>query len=89
MICFCFVLFVCFLFFTVVGCGEFTQKHYIYQILSGLFKGKKRRKSQPDSDDASTKWNMDYLVNYGTYVCVGWMAISGVPLLSYSIGLML
>jgi len=53
-------------------------------------KGKKRRqKSQPDPDDASTKWNMDYLVYYPTYVCVGWMAISGVPLLSHSIGLML
>ena len=55
-----------------------------------LCKGKKRRqKSQPDPDDASTKWNMDYLVYYPTYICVGWMAISGVPLLSHSIGLML
>lgn len=51
--------------------------------------GKKKRKPQPDPDDASAKWNMDYLVNYGTYICVGWMAISGVPLLSHSIGLVL
>lgn len=52
-------------------------------------KGKKGRKSQPDGDDASAKWHMQYLVNYGTYICVGWMGISGAPLLCHIVGLTL
>ena len=62
---------------------------FFFPFFLKFYQGKKKRKSQPDPDDASAKWNMDYLVNYVTYICVGWMAISGVPLLSHSIGLVL
>ena len=62
---------------------------FVFLFFLKFYQGKKKRKPQPDPDDASAKWNMDYLVNYGTYICVGWMAISGVPLLSHSIGLVL
>ncbi|KAJ7392986.1 hypothetical protein OS493_008232 [Desmophyllum pertusum] len=53
-------------------------------------RGKKRsRKSQPDSENGSKKWNMDYVVNYVTYICLGWMATSGVPFICHSVGLIL
>lgn len=53
-----------------------------------FYKGKKQsKKSQPDSEDGNPKWNMEYVINYVTYLCVGWVAISGVPLLCHSVGL--
>lgn len=71
---------------------DFSARYY-----SGSFKlppvfstkGKQRRKSKADADCSRAKWQTAYLVNYGTYICVGWMAISGAPLLCHSIGLVL
>ena len=50
---------------------------------------KRGKKSQPDMEDGSPKYNLLFVVNYVSYVCVGWVAISGVPLLCHSIGLVL
>lgn len=50
---------------------------------------KRGKKSQPDIEDGSPKYNLLFVVNYVSYVCVGWVAISGVPLLCHSIGLVL
>lgn len=56
-----------------------------------FYKGGKKRsqKSQPDTEDGSQKYNLIFVINYVSYVCVGWVGISGVPLLCHSIGLVL
>ena len=71
----------------------YLKENFIIYFLFNFFfltQGKKRsKKSQPDSEDSNPKWNMVYVVNYVTYLCVGWVAISGVPLLCHSVGLVL
>ena len=64
-------------------------RSFPWRALSTLLQNNKKhpRKSRSQSGANKRKWNVGYPVKYVSYMSVGWMAISGAPLLFHSLGL--